>query len=431
MKIFSTEQIKQIDEYTIIHEPVSSVNLMERAANQLFKWVISRFDRKHHIYIFAGPGNNGGDGLALARMLSFERYKPEVFFVKLTSQTSKDWESNLKRLKNETEVPFKSIVTINQFPDIAEEGIIIDAIFGSGLSRPAEGLAAEIIRKINKCHSAKISIDIPSGLFGEDNSTNNCENIINADFTLAFQFPKLAFMFPENEKFTGEWTILPIGLDHGIIERTGTQYTFLDNSLVSPLIQPRNKFDHKGIFGHGLLIGGSYGKMGAVVLGAKASLRTGIGLITCHIPAGGNLILQCSVPEAMAIHDRSEKLISATGSPDNYSAVGFGPGIGTGPETQNALHDLLLKCNKPLVIDADGLNILSQNKEWLELLPSGTVLTPHPKEFERLAGESPDSYSRLKKQSEFSQRFKCIVVLKGAYTCITAPDGHVWFNNTG
>ncbi|MDQ1332200.1 MAG: ADP-dependent NAD(P)H-hydrate dehydratase / NAD(P)H-hydrate epimerase [Bacteroidota bacterium] len=431
MKIFRSYQIKQIDEYTIIHEPVSSVDLMERAANQLFKWFISRFDRKHPIFIFAGPGNNGGDGLALARMLFFERYKPEVFFVKLSSQTSGDCESNLKRLENETDVPFRTIAEIGQFPEIREEGIIVDAIFGSGLSRPAEGLAAEIIQKINNCHSTKISIDIPSGLFGEDNSTNNAENIINADFTLSFQFPKLAFMFPENEKFTGEWTILPIGLDNGIIEATDTQYAFLDNSLIKPLLKPRNKFDHKGIFGHGLLIGGSYGKMGAVVLGAKAALRTGIGLITCHIPACGDLILQCSAPEAMVIHDRSEKYVSETGTVDTFSAVGVGPGIGTGPETQNALYDLLLKCKKPLVIDADGLNIISENKKWLEAIPAGTVLTPHPKEFERLAGKSSDSFSRLKNQTEFSARFNCIVVLKGAHTCITAPDGRVWFNNTG
>lgn len=431
MKIFSSEQIKQIDEYTIRNEPVPSAELMERAANQLYRWLTGRFDRTHHIIIFAGPGNNGGDGLALARILVNDRYDVDLFYVKITDSTTPDWNLNKVRLEKETTLKFNILTEPDQFPLINGKDIIIDAIFGSGLSRPAQGFAAEVINKINRSEITVVSVDIPSGLSGEDNSSYDPENIVRADFTLSFQFPKLAFMFPENEKFIGEWKILPIGLDPGIIEQTVTPYIFVDNYLVKSLLKPRNKFDHKGSFGHGLLIAGSYGKMGAVVLGAKASLRTGIGLITCHIPACGNLILQCAVPETMAVHDRSEKFISEIGATDSYSAVGIGPGIGTGNETQNALYDLLIKCKKPLVIDADGLNILSENKKWLEILPEGTVLTPHPKEFERLAGKTSDGFSRLKKQSEFSANYNCIVVLKGANTSISAPDGRVWFNSTG
>ncbi|MCU0473596.1 MAG: NAD(P)H-hydrate dehydratase [Bacteroidales bacterium] len=431
MKIFRSDQIRQIDEYTISHEPVSSADLMERAANQLFKWFVSRFDRTNRIIIFAGPGNNGGDGLALARMLGHNRYDVVLYYLKFSDNTSPDWMTNRVRLEKETTIEFNILEEIENFPVRHGENIIVDAIFGSGLSKPVQGLAGEVIKKINRAGVPVVSIDIPSGLSGEDNSNKDPDNIIRADYTLSFQFPKLAFMFPENEKFTGEWIILPIGLDSGIIERTDTPYAFLDNYLIKPLLKPRNKFDHKGSFGHGLLISGSYGKMGAAVLGAKASLRTGIGLITCHIPACGNLILQCAVPEAMAIHDKAETFISAIGSTDRYSAVGVGPGIGTGSETQKALHDLLLRCKKPLVIDADGLNILSENKKWLEAIPAGTVLTPHPKEFERLAGKTNNDFSRLTRQIEFSQSYNCIVVLKGAHTSVSAPDGRVWFNSTG
>lgn len=431
MKIFRSEQIRQIDDYTIRNEPVSSIDLMERAAHQIYKWLVSRFDRTYHIIVIAGPGNNGGDGLAVARMLATDRYDIDLFYVKFSDNTTSDWEINKVRLEKETTLKFNILTKIGEFPVISDGDMIIDAIFGSGLSRPVQGLAAEVIGQINRSGVPVISIDIPSGLSGEDNSQSDPENVVQADFTLSFQFPKLAFMFPENERFAGDWTILPIGLDAGIIERTDTPYTLIDYFLIKSLLKPRKKFDHKGSFGHGLLIGGSYGKMGAVVLGAKASLRTGIGLITCHIPASGNLILQCAVPEAMASHDSSEKIISSVPATDNYSAIGVGPGIGIAAETQNALHDLIIKHKKPLVIDADGLNILSENKKWLDLLTEGTILTPHPKEFERLAGKTSDSFSRLKRQIEFSTNYKCIIVLKGAHTSLTAPDGRVWFNSTG
>ncbi len=428
MKIFRCDQIRHIDEYTIRNEPVASIDLMERAAGRLFEWYAERFERSRRILIFAGPGNNGGDGLALARMLASNRYEPEVLFLQVTGSTSNDWQINRKRLEKETKVPFDTIKKIDEFPFVSQDDVIIDAIFGSGISRPAEGLASDIIKMINKSEATVVSIDIPSGLFGEDNSHVSQDNIIRADFTLSFQFPKLAFMFPENEKYTGEWIVLPIGLDFRTIR---TPFTFLERKLITPLLKTRSKFDHKGTFGHGLLIGGSYGKMGAVVLGAKAALRTGVGLITCHIPSTGNKILQGSIPEAMIIHDAAERYISGIGNTDHFDAVGIGPGLGTESGSQKAFHEFLLNCKKPLVVDADALNILSLNKEWFSLIPAGTILTPHPKEFERLAGKTSNSYERLQKQIEFSESHKCIIVLKGAHTSVSSPDGNVWFNSTG
>jgi NAD(P)H-hydrate epimerase len=431
MKIFQTDQIRTLDKFTIRYEPVSSVDLMERAAGKIFEWYISRFDSSVPLMIFTGPGNNGGDGLVLARMFYKNNYRPEVYFVQITENTSTDWKINKDRLLKETDVPFKTIKNVDQFPAPCPGSVIIDAIFGSGLTRRVQGLARDVISRINNSGSKVISVDIPSGLFGEDNSDNDPDSIIKADHTLSFQFPKLSFMFPENEKYTGDWTILPIGLHNEAIENTVTPYIFLEKCSVKLILKARKKFDHKGNFGHGLLIGGSYGKMGAVVLGGKAALRSGIGLITCHIPSRGDLILQSSVPEAMVMHDVSEHIITGIGNTENFSAIGVGPGMGTDPLSQKALEKLLTNCEKPMVIDADALNILSQNKKWLSKIRSGTILTPHPKEFERLVGKSESGFDRLNKQISFSAEHNCIVVLKGANTSITSPDGNVWFNSTG
>jgi ADP-dependent NAD(P)H-hydrate dehydratase / NAD(P)H-hydrate epimerase len=431
MKIFTCKQIREIDEYTIKSEPVSSVDLMERAAVQVCKWYIDRFERSRRIFIFAGPGNNGGDGLAVARILASNRYEAEAFFPEYSGKTSDDWIINRRRLENETTVPFNVISEISQFPVIHSEDIIIDALFGSGITRPVAGLHAEVIKQINSADALVIAIDIPSGLFGEDNSANLGDNIIKADFTLSFQFPKLSFLFPENELYTGEWIILPIGLNTTAIRNIITPYYYLKENDVAPLLKKRKKFDHKGTFGHGLLVAGSSGKMGAAVLAAKAALRTGIGLLTCHIPSGGNLIMQCSIPEAMVKADNSEKCISDIGDTDTFSAVGIGPGMGIGNESQKALHNLLLRCQKPMVIDADALNAIGLNRKWLSLMNENIILTPHPKEFERINGSDDNSYARLHNQIEFSKNHNCTVVLKGAYTSITLPDGKAFFNSTG
>jgi ADP-dependent NAD(P)H-hydrate dehydratase / NAD(P)H-hydrate epimerase len=431
MKIFTSVQIKQIDDYTIKQEPIASADLMERASKKLLEWYVERFEVSVPLFIFVGPGNNGGDGLALARLLSESSYRPEVYSVEMPAHKSADWEMNRKRLKNETNVVFTTIFAIEQFPDISSGSVIIDAIFGSGLSRPADGLAAEVIRKINFSRNKVISIDIPSGLSGEDNSDKIPENIIHASYTLSFQFPKLSFMFAENEKFVGQWNLLPIELADGAIKDIVTPWRFTGQEDVFPLLRKRNKFDHKGTFGHGLFIGGSFGKIGASVLASKAALHTGIGLLTCHIPACGNLIMQRELPEAMISFDKGEKHICGPINAGPCTAAGIGPGMGTAEVTQSAFHSFIKDFGKPLVIDADGLNILSLNKLWFSSIRPGTVLTPHLKEFERLAGKSGNSYARLLRQIEFSAEHKCILVIKGAYTSISDPDGNVFFNSTG
>jgi NAD(P)H-hydrate epimerase len=431
MKLFSCDQIKQIDDYTIKNEPVASIDLMERAAGQLLIWYLPKFERSRRILIFVGPGNNGGDGLAFARLLASARYNAEIYYIDFTEKTSGDWKINLQRLKTETDVPLNYLKGLDQFPSIFSGDIIIDAIFGSGLTRRVEGLPGDVIKHINQVETTVISIDIPSGLFCEDNTINDYESVISADFTLSFQFPKLSFMFAENAQHVGEWSVLPIGLSANAIQNTISSYFFLEKKDIVPLLKRRNKFDHKGTFGHGLLFAGSSGKMGAAVLGAGAALRSGIGLITCHVPSCGVTIVQGALPEAMVEPDRNEKHLSEIGNTSAYSAVGIGPGIGLEPESRNAMHKLMEELKRPVVIDADGLNILSLNKDWLSLIPKGAILTPHPKEFERLAGNSENSFLRLQRQIELSGKYKCIIVLKGAHTSITTPGGTVFFNSTG
>lgn len=431
MKIFRSEQIRTIDRLTVVNEPVASIDLMERAAEGLFRHITARVAPDRQICIFAGPGNNGGDGLALARMLYETGFDVSVFFVALSENTSGDWIKNRERLKGITGLAFNVIGNASELPVLSEEMVCIDSIFGSGLTRPAEGLAAATIRHINESGATIIAIDIPSGLFGEDNTGNIPENIIRASLTLALQFPRLSFFFGENRQYTGEWEVVDIGLHPGAIEETPSFFRFTTRSDIKSILRKRDKFSHKGNFGHGLLVAGSYTKMGAALLSARASLRSGIGLLTCHIPYSGLNSLNVYVPEAMASPDSDGKII--TGMPDisSFDAIAAGPGLGTGEKTCTAIRELIVSCRKPMVIDADAINILGMHRDWLTLLPAGSVLTPHPGEFERITGPTGSGYEKLLRQIRFSEEYRCVVVLKGAYSSVTSPGGLVSFNSTG
>jgi ADP-dependent NAD(P)H-hydrate dehydratase / NAD(P)H-hydrate epimerase len=431
MKLFTCNQIAGIDRLTMQLEPISSIDLMERASFQIADWLIHHIDRNRKVYIFAGPGNNGGDALAVARMLAWSNLNCTVYLTDFGRELKGDPAINWQRLEEQNKVILKRINSEDSIPEIPADSIVIDGLFGSGLNKPLEGLAKKIVAQINHSGATIISIDIPSGLFGEDNSENDLSGIIKANQTLTLQFPKLSFLFPENHQFVGEWTVLPIGLHPEAIEKTETDYQFLTKEYISGKIKKRGKFSHKGTYGHALLIAGSYGKMGASVLASQACLRAGVGLLTSHVPQLGFEIIQNSVPEAMTSIDSSKTVFSEVPEISPYSAIGIGPGLDKMPETQLALKALLQAKPKKLVIDADALNILSENKEWCRLLPENTILTPHPKEFERIAGKTTDSFERLQVQLQFSAKYKIIVVCKGAHSCITFPDGQVFFNSTG
>ena len=432
MKIFTTAQIAELDRYTIVNEPIASVDLMERASIKLAEWITGHFDFSCRIAVFAGPGNNGGDALAVSRMLALNNYTVDVFIPDDESRYSDCFLINLERLKDQVNVS-----TINWWndddplPGLLNYSLIVDGLFGTGLTRPITGFPARIVKYLNNSGIPILSIDIPSGLMGEDNSSNNPEAIITASYTLTFEFPKISFFFKENEQFTGHWEVLPIGLHPDGIARTKSPWNYSDRHAMASILKPRGKFSHKGTFGHALLIAGSYGKIGAAILAAKGCLRSGAGLLTVHLPKSGNQIMQTAVPEAMVSIDESENLISRIKFSSGYNAIGIGPGIGTSAETVSAFRWLLTNYQAPLVIDADALNILSENPDMLHLLSAESVLTPHPKEFERLAVIATTDFERLSQVRKFAQTYHLIIILKGAFTAIAFPDGNCWFNSTG
>ena len=431
MKIFPSSLVAKIDAYTIENEPISSVDLMERATLKLFNKIGDKFPAPRNCKIFVGPGNNGGDGLALARLLAEKNYTVEVFLVKISNTLSDDAEVNLQRLKLLKAVDIYELASADAMPWLFPDDIVIDAIFGSGLSRSIEGVALEVVKAINASEAKVIAIDIPSGLMGEDNSNNNYHGIVKADITLSFQFPKLAFLFPENDVYVGEWEVLSIGLHPEIISSEPTPYKILTREFVKLLLMPRRKFDHKGTFGHGLLISGSYGKMGAAILASRAALRSGIGLLTSHIPRLGYDIMQTAVPETMVSIDRSDIIFTEYPELEQFKAIAIGPGIDKKQNSYKAMIDLLKEVKVPVVVDADAINIIGEHPELKEDLPIGCVFTPHMKEFERLVGKSNDSFTRNSMQREFAREHGLTMVLKGAYTAIACPEGSCYFNPTG
>lgn len=430
MKIFPVKVISEIDNYTIENEPILSVNLMERATQKLFLAIKECFHNRSFLVI-AGPGNNGGDALALSRMLLLDGFDTTTLLLRKDG-LSPDAALNLERLTHIRQSRILVWDETPELPEISNDCLIVDGLFGSGLNRPVEGVALELIQNINALKKTVVSIDIPSGLMGEDNGHNNRDGIIRAAVTFSFQFPKLAFLFPENHQFVGRWEILDIKLHKGKIAATPTNWYLTTHDQIRNIVPCRSKFAHKGNMGHVLLIAGSYGKMGASVLASKACLRAGAGLITVQVPHATCNVMHTAVPEAMVSIDRSDLMFTEFPDLTGFSAIGVGPAIGTRSNCIKALNELLGQVGeKPIVLDADAINILAQQPEMLDKVPHNSVFTPHPKEFERLVGKWNDDYQRLCKAIEFAKERKVILVLKGAYTTVVLTDGTCYFNPTG
>ncbi len=436
MKILSTQQVREADAFTISHEPISPIDLMERAAKACAEWIFNKYGNAFRYLIVCGNGNNGGDGLAIARLLNDQGCFVEIYIVRVAEKDSENFSENLNRLKQlKSNVNFIENAAEIHFP-IQEHFLFIDAVFGSGLSREPQGLAANVIDKMNSISAMKIAIDIPSGLFCDDNSENEYKHVVRAAYTLCFQQPKMAFMFSENSSFVGNLVLLNINLHQDYILQAKTSNYYITHDTAKSFLRNRPLFSHKGNFGHALLVVGSEGKMGAAVLCAQACLRSGVGLLSLNIPEVGNSILQIAVPEAMLQLNDSEKIISGrikTGpkSETEFSAIGIGPGIGTEKETAQALKLLLNEFDGPIVLDADALNIISENKTWLAFLPKGTILTPHPGEFDRLTENHKTGFERLNSQRALALKHGIYIVLKGAHTSIACPDGSVFYNSSG
>ncbi|HEY5826674.1 MAG TPA: NAD(P)H-hydrate dehydratase, partial [Cyclobacteriaceae bacterium] len=425
IKIFNTQQIREWDTFTIKNEPIASIDLMERASGSFVQWFTERFNTTNKIGVICGVGNNGGDGLAIARLLKEWNYPVKVWIVRGAVKETDDFKLNLTRL--EEKILTEGITSQIDSELFNDRTILIDAVFGSGLSRPAEGIYAQVIQAINKAKAVRVAVDIPSGLSADQPSSGE---IVKADHTVTFQAPKLSFLFPQSVAYTGEWHVVDIGLSKVFQKETETPYLYLTRRAVKKLLKPRLKFSNKGDHGKALLIAGSYGKMGACVLSARSTLRAGAGLLTVHIPKSGYTIIQTAVPEAMASVDTNEQIFSSVSELDKYDVIGIGPGLGKEKETVAAFQKVLA-AGKPMIIDADALNILSEHRELLHLIPSGSILTPHPKEFERLVGKWNNDFERLNKQIQLSNQLKAVIVLKGANTSIATPEGKVYFNSTG
>ncbi|MCJ7468331.1 MAG: NAD(P)H-hydrate dehydratase [Maribacter sp.] len=429
MKLFNAEQIYAADKSTIENQHITSDELMERAAIRVFNWLHTRLQGAPvKIHLFCGIGNNGGDGVAVARHLTEHGYTIRVYVVNYSKSRSKDFLIHLERLKERTIWP-EFLDATSELPIIGNDDIIIDAIFGIGLNRPPEDWVVKLIEHLNNSKAFLLSVDIPSGLY-TDKVPRHAEGIVKAHHVLSFQAPKLVFFLPETGIYVNQWEVLDIGLDPEYLQATETAYELIGKNEVLPLYMPRERFSHKGTYGHSLIIGGSYGKIGAVILSAKACLHAGSGLVTAYVPKCGYIPLQTALPEIMVITDEGEHSLSKIAFELNPTVIGLGIGLGTDPGTIDAFADFLAKNKVSLVIDADGLNMLSKNKKLLDKLPKKSVLTPHPKELERLIGKWKDDFDKLGKVMAFSQQYDCIVVIKGAHT-ITVYEGKGYVNTTG
>jgi ADP-dependent NAD(P)H-hydrate dehydratase / NAD(P)H-hydrate epimerase len=427
MKVFSAAQIKQWDAYTIAHEPIAAIDLMERAAAKCVDWLLQQNYAGRHFHIFCGKGNNGGDGLSIARMLMEKKYFVTVYILEFGNIGTADFQTNLARL-HECSTDIHFIQSPDFFPVIKNDAVIVDALFGTGLNKPLGGISAALVNYLNQSATEIIAIDLPSGLSADASSKGNA--VINATHTLSFQNYKLAFLLPENESYCGNIHILKIGLHKKFEAAEETAFEITDAALIKTIYKPRNQFAHKGNFGNAALLCGSYGMMGAAVLSAKACLRAAAGKLTCYVPKCGYTILQTAIPEAMCMVAGEEYILSAT-EIEKFNAVGIGAGIGIHNSHTALLKEIFTKFNKPMVIDADALNIMAAHKELLALIPPHSILTPHPKEFERLFGKTKNDFERLQLTLQKSAEHNIYIVLKGHYTFIGTPNGTSFFNSTG
>ncbi|MCM5663447.1 NAD(P)H-hydrate dehydratase [Galbibacter mesophilus] len=429
MKIFSIEQIRLADKLTIERQHITSDALMERAGVAIFNWIKQQLPTKEvKINIFCGIGNNGGDGLVVARHLLEQGYNIEVYVVNFSDKRSKDFLLNFDRIK-ELKLWPKLLSQDTEIPNISSQDVVIDAIFGIGLNRPADDWVANLINEINTSGAFVLSVDIPSGLY-MDKVPSEKDAVIEADFTLTFQLPKLIFLLPETGKYTRYWDILDIGQDPKFLEEEESNMVYVDKKDVLSFYKSRSRFSHKGTYGHALVIGGSHGKVGAVLMSSEAALHAGAGLVTAFVPECGYQTLQTAFPEAMVLTDEEENFVTKIDYDIEPSAIGIGPGMGTHEKTVKAISNFLRKNKKPMVIDADALNIIAENNDLLTYLNGKAILTPHPKELERLIGKWNDDFEKLEMVKSFSKDYNLVMVVKDAYTAVVYGD-QLFFNSTG
>lgn len=420
--VLPSEAIKKWDEYTILHESISSHELMERASMACVEWLSKKFNLNTSFAIVCGKGNNGGDGLAIARLLLEKGFNVKVY-LDVNTNRSTDNLHNLNLLQ--TLLPH-CIFSFKEVVEIQKDYVLLDALLGTGISKPLSDELYELVKQINNLNCLTISIDIPSGLHPD--ITKGFEHSIKADYTLSFECYKRCFILPESGNYCGEIIILPIGLIPKNKSEGEFCYTIIDKEIASCYYRKRNLFSHKGTYGHAILIAGSNGKMGASVLASHACLCSGCGLLSTFIPKLENSILQISLPEAMTIPYESITDLPAL---EKFNSIGIGCGIGLHDDVEILLNKLFNTSKIPLIIDADALNCIANSKNLIHNIPKGSLLTPHPREFDRLFGECHSSLVRLETQIEQAQKLDMYILLKGKFTSIVTPSGEVWINTTG
>ena len=430
-KILSSQKIRLVDAHTIQTEPIASIDLMERASRQVAEHVVSLFDASRRMIVFAGPGNNGGDALAVARILVQQGYRVSAYLFNIGNNISSDCLTNKNRLKLCPTIDFHEITTDFVPPVISEDDVIIDGLFGTGLSRPLMGGFAAVVKYINSSTATIVSIDVPSGLMTEDNTANVMTHVVHADYTFTFQYNKLAFLFAETEPYIGRLTVLDIGLHDPLNDSTITPYYIFDAFDALTMLKTRPRFSHKGTFGHACLIAGKEGMCGAAIMASRACMRSGAGKLTVHTPQANVVPLQISVPEAILHIERQSDKFSTPFDTTSYNALAIGPGIGTDEATVRAFTQQLHYHQGPLVLDADALNILGTHPELMNRVPQDAILTPHKKELRGLIGATTNSYEELQQTRQFAQRYHVYVIIKGANSAIVTPEGEVIYNITG
>ena len=432
VKVYSAAQIKEIDAYTIEHEPISSVNLMERASIAVAHEIMERWGNAVSYKVFAGPGNNGGDALAVSRIMAKAGCRVSVYLFNTKGSLSPDCQTNKIRLHECRNVNFVEVTSSFAPPVLGADDVVIDGLFGTGVSRPLSGGFASMVKYINASEATVVSIDVPSGLMCEDNENNVADHIIKADYTFTFQYPKLSFLFPENEQYVGQWKVLDIKLMEPDTEDFQSPYNYTETSDIVPMLRTRMRFAHKGTAGNAILVAGKKGMAGAAILASRACLRSGVGKITVRTQEGNVLPLQIAVPEAVLSIEGDEAYFSHSFPMQGFDAIAIGPGIGKEAATAQAMiEQIKLSCNVPIILDADAINILGDHRGWISQLSKDCIFTPHKKELFGLIGTSTNSYDQLCKTRELCSRQQIYIVIKGAFSAVVCPDGSVCFNPTG
>lgn len=431
MKILSAQQLHELDLYAIQQEGITSAQLMERAATAVKKEIMKRWSGETPVVVFAGQGNNGGDALAVARMLHEEGYDVTTYLINPTGKLSADCQQNRDLLLDCDGARLTEVTSQFEPPQLTGQTLVVDGLFGTGLKRSLSGGFASLVKFINASPAQVVSIDMPSGLMCEDNTMNVRSHIVCADLTLTFHRPKLAMFMADCQTYIGELKVLDIGLSEKRTAAMDTPYEVAEESDVCGMLRSRNEFGHKGTFGHALLVAGSYGMAGAAILAARACLRSGVGKITVHTPTANNAILQVAVPEAVLNLDSHAERITVPVDTTPFDSLAIGPGIGTHSDTALAFIEQVRHTHIPLLIDADGLNILGGHKGWLQQVPKDCILTPHPAEFCRVGNHATDSFGILNGAREMAAEHKFYIILKGHFTAVCTPEGRVCFNPTG